>query len=97
MAAIGDDGAAERLAQARAGLRHARRLRTAERRDAAHERAAQQHTEVEKDNSCPSLETAQSTSAETLTALAAEQDTLALERASLVTDREVDGGIEMGF
>ena len=97
MAAVGDDGAAERLSQARAGVRHVRRLRTAERRDAAHEQAAQRHAEMETDNACPPLGTPESMTADTGVALAAEQDVLALERASLVTDRDIYGGIEMGF
>ena len=38
MAVSDEDGTAERLAQTRAERRHIRRLRTAEHRDAAHER-----------------------------------------------------------
>ena len=95
MAAIGDDGAVERLAQVRAGLRHMRRLRTAERRDAAHEQAAHQHAAEEIDGGPYSLGTAESTSAATLIALAAAQDALALERASLAVDRDLDSGIDM--
>lgn len=96
MAVSDDDGSAERLAQTRAERRHVRRLRTAERRDAAHERAADRRAEVEGETGYDPLATPPPPSADTRVLLAAEQDAaLALERASLVADREVDDGIPM--
>lgn len=95
MAVSDEDGTAERLAQTRAERRHIRRLRTAERRDAAHERGAERRAEVEAETGYDSLTTPPSSSADSRELLAAEQDALALERGSLVADRELDDGMAM--
>jgi hypothetical protein len=95
MAVSDDDGSAERLAQTRANRRHIGRLRTAERRDAEHEHAADRRAEREAETGYDPLATPPMSSADTRQVLAAEQDALALERSSLVADREVDDGIEM--
>ena len=95
MAVSDDDGSAERLAQTRANRRHIGRLRTAERRDAEHEHAADRRSEREAETGYDPLAALPMSSADTRQQLAAEQDALALERSSLVADREVDDGIEM--
>lgn len=94
MAVSDDDGTAERLAQTRADRRHLRRLRTAERRDAAHEHAADRRAEVEAETGYDPLATPPLPSADTRQQLATEQDELSLERSNLVADR-ADDGIEM--
>ncbi|WAX58527.1 hypothetical protein M6B22_07115 [Jatrophihabitans cynanchi] len=86
MAVSDEDGTAERLAQTRAERRHIRRLRTAERRDAAHERGAERRAELETETGYDPLTTPSMSSADTRELLAAEQDALALERGSLVAD-----------
>lgn len=95
MAVSDDDGSAERLAQARASRRHIGRLRTAERRDAEHEHAGDRRSEREAETGYDPLATPPMSSADTRQRLAAEQGALAIERSSLVADREVDDGIEM--
>jgi hypothetical protein len=94
--AVSDDGGtAERLAQTRAERRHLQRLRVAERRDAAHERAADRRAEREAQTTYDPLAVPSPTAADTRELLAVEQDQLALERGSLVADRDLDDGIEM--
>ena len=98
MAVSDDDGTAERLSQVRAQRRHVGRLRTAERRDGAHERAADAAAEREAEDSHDPLATPPRLgSADTRTLLFAEEAALELVRASLVADREVDEGFEMEF
>lgn len=93
MAISDDDETAERLAQTRAARRQVSRLRTAERRDAGHEHAAERRAEAEA--GYDSLSTPALPSAETRALLAAEQDEFALERGNLGADRDVDDGIDM--
>jgi hypothetical protein len=95
MAVSDEDGTAERLAQTRAERRHIRRLRTAERRDAAHERGADRRAELEAETGYDTLPTPSPSSADNRELLAAEQDAVALERGSLVADREPDDGMAM--
>lgn len=97
MAVSDDDGTAERLMQLRAKGRHLRRLRVAERRDAAHERAADSAARREADPpvGMDPLAAAPVSSADTRTLLIAEQAALELDRAALVADGEVDAGIGM--
>lgn len=97
MAVSDEDGTAERLAQTRAERRHIRRLRTAERRDAAHERGAEQRAGLEAETGYDPLTKPPPPSADTREMLAAEQDALALEIGSLVADRELDDGIGLGI
>lgn len=94
-----DDGSAQRLAQVRAERRHLARLRVAERRDAAHERAAATAAERQAERAAgyDPLAAPAVSSGDTRTLLIAEQAALELERGSLVDDREVDDGIEMEF
>lgn len=95
MAVSDEDGTAERLAQTRAERRHIRRLRTAERRDAAHERGADRRAELEAETGYDPLTTPPPSSADSRELLAAEQDALALERGSLLADCELYDGLEM--
>lgn len=95
MAFSDEDGIAERLAQTRAERRHIRRLRTAERRDATHERGAERRAELEAETGYDPLTTPPMSPADSRELLAAEQDALALERGSLIADREPDDGMEM--
>jgi hypothetical protein len=97
MAVSDNDGSAEPLAQTRANRRHIGRLRTAERRDAELEHAADRRSKRDAETDYDPLATPPMSSADTRQLLAAEQDALALERSSLVADREVDDGVEMGL
>ena len=100
MAVSDDDGTAERLAEVRAKGRHLGRLRVAERRDAAHERAAvaaDAEREAERATGQDPLATPPLSSADTRTVLIAEQAALELGRPALVAEREVDDGVEMEF
>ena len=104
MAVSDDDGTAERLAEVRAQRRHLGRLRVAERRDAAHERAvaAAAEREAEQATGQDPLATPPVSSADTRTLLIAEEAALELDRAALVADRgvddrEVDDSVEIDF
>ncbi len=92
MAVSDDDGTAERLAQVRAQRRHVGRLRTGERRDAAHEgaAAAAARGEAEQAAGQDPHATPPVASADTRTLLIAEEAALELDRAALVADREID-------
>ena len=95
MAVSDEDGTAERLAQTRAERRHIRRLRTAEHRDAAHERRAERQAGLEAETSYDPPTTPPPSSADSREMVAAGQDVLALERGSLVADREPENGMAM--
>jgi len=97
MAVSDEDGTAERLSQVRAQRRHVGRLRVAERRDAAHERAADSAADREAETGLGNdpLATPPMSSADSRSLLIAEGATLELDRAGLVADREVEDGIEM--
>lgn len=97
MAVCDEDGTAERLSQVRAQRRHIGRLRVAERRDAAHERAADSAAEHEAEAGLghDPLATPPMSSADSRSLLIAEEAALELDRAGLVVDREVEDGIEM--
>jgi hypothetical protein len=99
MAVSADDDTAEQLTQVRAQRRHLGRLPVAERRDAAHERAAAAAAERDADQAIGQdpLANPPVSSAHTRTLLIAEQVALQLDRAALVADREVDDGVEMEF
>jgi hypothetical protein len=97
MAVSDDDGSTERLAQVRAQRRHVGRLRVAERRDGAHERAGESDAqrEAEQAASQDPLATPPPSSADTRTLLIAEEAALELDRAGLLADRDVgDAGVE---
>lgn len=93
MAVSDEDGTAERLSQVRAQRRHVGRLRVAERRDAAHERAADSAAEREAETGLghDPLATPPMSSADSRSLLIAEEAALELDRAGLVADREGDG------
>lgn len=99
MAVSDEDGTAERLAQVRAARRHVGRLRVAERRDAAHERAADSAAKREAETGLGNdpLATPLVSSADTRSLLLAEEAALEFDRAGLVADREGDEGMEMEF
>lgn len=96
MATSDDDGTAERLAQVRAQRRRLDRLRAAERRDAAHEQAADADGEREAQDRLghDPLAAPPISSADTRSLLIAEQAALELDKAGLLADRDIDG-IEM--
>lgn len=97
MAVSDDDGTAERLAQVRAEQRHVRRLRAAERRDAAHEAAAARVAERETERAVEqdSLASPPVSADDARSLLIAEAAALELEREALIVDREVDDGVEI--
>ena len=96
MAVSDEDGTAERLAQVRAERRHVERLRVADRRDAAHERAADAVAEREAVGlDHDRLATPPMSGADSRALLIAEEAALELDRASLVADRAAEDGIEM--
>lgn len=95
MAVSDDDGTAERLAQVRAQRRHLRRLRTAERRDGAHEREAEAAAEREAEAEHERFTAPPAGSGDTRRLLLAEEAALELERASLAADRELGPDMEM--
>jgi hypothetical protein len=95
MAISDEDGSAERLAQLRAARRHLGRLRVAERRDAAHERAAD--ADAERKAEPPLIDeplTTSTPSAETRTLVIAEEAALEWAIGNLAADREIDEDIE---
>jgi hypothetical protein len=96
MAVSDDDGTAERLAQVRAERRHLSRLRVAERRDGAHERAAEADAQREAEQTNEPLAAPPMSSADTRTLLIAEEAALELDRAARLAERDVgDSGVEM--
>jgi hypothetical protein len=96
MAVSDDDGTAERLAQVRAQRRHLSRLRVAERRDGAHERAAEADAQREAEQATDASATPSLSSADTRTLLIAEEAALELDRAALLAERDLgDASAEM--
>jgi hypothetical protein len=97
MAVSDDDGTAERLAHVRAQRRHLGRLRTAERRDATHQQAADAAAALDAERPAAEqlLGVGSLPSAETRTLLIAEEAALELDRAAPDAEREAGIDVDM--
>lgn len=85
------DPSSEPLTQVKATRHRIRRLRAAERRFSQHERAAATDVERRANTLPPPATRPAERDTEAASLLYVEQDILALERASLITDRDVAG------
>lgn len=84
------DPSSEPLAQAKATRRRIRRLRAAERRLGQHEHAAEADAERRANTLPPPATRPADQHVDAATLLHVEQDLIAFERASLITDRDLE-------